>query len=359
MFPLVHWALLSRTSFSGVASLWLWTSCPSTWMNLRSPLSSFSLFLMLWMTATLRCGAACWTLPSQHSTHTGRYGSLLFPAMFWTLNFKHTNYKHTLWYDHLCLAWILYPCFFVTGQCELPVASVWGVSEERPPGRQLWLCPSECGYSHGLPGQTSGQKWPQGQTHCGQAHHCTLYTFTAGKQLILLPSYWLTLYCSVFIIVYNSLFIHADVTLLPFTLLPIQPQKFTTIFHMVCHLSSGSGVCGQLFTSFSPCHQGGRCRDCEKPAAAAAGERQVCREKGSSIRTGWSGQRSWNPGAQTAGNHDHADWCHPGQEKLQTEGGSVRVIQPLNCLALDSFIPVFADTMLVCLQQQSIFWAKK
>lgn len=46
--------------------------------------------------------------------------------------------------------------------------------------------------------------------------------------------------------------------------------------HVVCHLSSGPGVCGQLLTSFSPCHQGGCCRDRKKPAAAAAGERQVC-----------------------------------------------------------------------------------
>lgn len=219
---------------------------------------------------------------SLSTQHTWK-GMVHFPPP--QLHFKHrcvTLDNGT--YDPLWLVLCLMSMLCLTGQCELTAACVRGVSEERSAGCQLWLCPPECSHSHGLLGQTSGQKRPQGQTYCGQAHHCTLYTFTAGT----------------FAVNYFHAF----------------PQdgnrKCNTSSHMVCLPSSGPRVCCQLFTSFSPCHQGGCCRNRKEPAAAAAGERQVCREKGSSVRTGRPCQRSRDLGTQTARHHDHADWCHPG-----------------------------------------------
>lgn len=76
--------------------------------------------------------------------------------------------------------------FCLAGQRELSAARVRGVPEERTAGRQLWLCEAECGHPHGLAGQTSGQEWPESQTHHGQADHCPLNSVTTGLKLFLL-----------------------------------------------------------------------------------------------------------------------------------------------------------------------------
>lgn len=56
----------------------------------------------------------------------------------------------------------------------------------------------------------------------------------------------------------------------------IKELKYRKLTWMMCRGSSpGPGVCGQLSATAGSRHQGGRRRDRQEPAAAAAGERQV------------------------------------------------------------------------------------